>query len=214
VNYASGHPQHRQPETVFASTGFRYNLQGLARNSSTSDDSFFAKHTLQTGYTTTAFGYGVNNTLSGKIPIFWGGDVPISSGGIVRYQQMAFHSRKLVSLDLGVSAGLWTGSETGQRFATLSSSPLLRFTLLRRSPADVYLSYSAAGPTFISSSVIDGYATGTRFTFQDMLGLGAYLTPSRHLVAELNIAHYSNGNLFFQNPGLKIPITLSLGYVF
>ncbi|MDR1988787.1 MAG: acyloxyacyl hydrolase [Acidobacteriaceae bacterium] len=214
VNYASGHPQHLQPETVFASTGFRYNLQGIAQNGTTNDGYFFAADTLQVGYTSNALGYGVNNFVSGKVPIFWGGVVPASSGGNVRYQHMAFHSEKVFSFDLGVSAGLWTGNETGERFATISGYPLLRFTLLRQRAADVYLSYSAAGPTFISKSLIDGHATGTNFTFQDMLGLGAYLTNTRHLVAELNIAHYSNGNLFFQNPGIKIPLTFSLGYVF
>jgi hypothetical protein len=214
VSYANGHPRHRQPETVFASTGFRYNMRSVVRDAPSDDGFFFPRQTLQLGYTSKALGYSVNNLVSSKVPIFWGGDVPVSSGGIVRFQRSTFHSRKVFSFDVGASIGLWAGDGTGRRFTTLSAYPLLRFMLLRKTGADVYLSYSAAGPTYITKTLVDGQATGTHFTFQDMLGVGAYLGQHRNLVAELSIGHYSNGNLFFQNPGIKIPLTLSLGYVF
>ncbi|MBK6826807.1 MAG: acyloxyacyl hydrolase [Chitinophagaceae bacterium] len=33
------------------------------------------------------------------------------------------------------------------------------------------------------------------------------------MLGGIRIAHYSNGNLFPQNDGVKIPLTFNLGYV-
>jgi hypothetical protein len=79
---------------------------------------------------------------------------------------------------------------------------------------DIYLNYSVAGPTYISKIKIDSLATGEKFTFQDMMGMGLYTGKKRRINAELRIAHYSNGNLFPQNEGVKIPMTFNLGWTF
>ncbi|MFT4756882.1 MAG: hypothetical protein ACI91R_001532 [Vicingaceae bacterium] len=36
----------------------------------------------------------------------------------------------------------------------------------------------------------------------------------RKLNTEVKIGHYSNGNLFTENDGVKIPLTVNLGYTF
>ncbi|MFW5757424.1 MAG: acyloxyacyl hydrolase, partial [Bacteroidota bacterium] len=92
--------------------------------------------------------------------------------------------------------------------------PVLRFTLLRTSPADFFFFYSVAGPTFITDGVIDEVETGRKFTFYDYMGIGTFAGDQRELSAELKIGHYSNGNLFPQNAGVMVPLTLSLGYNF
>jgi hypothetical protein len=74
--------------------------------------------------------------------------------------------------------------------------------------------YSVAGPTFISHTEIDGNATGKHFTFQDMMGVGLFAGKKRQLNAEINIGHYSNGNLFPENAGVKIPLTFNIGMAF
>jgi hypothetical protein len=99
-------------------------------------------------------------------------------------------------------------------FLSLSVYPLFRFTPIRTKPADVYVSYSLAGPTFISKFVIDGRETGRNFTLQDFLGFGFYASKDRHFNAEIRIGHYSNGNILPQNPGIKVPLTFNLGYAF
>ena len=103
---------------------------------------------------------------------------------------------------------------TAKVFRTLSAYPLFRFFLARTEPADLYFSYSLAGPTFISRTTIDGRDTGERFTFQDFMGIGAFFGKARRMNAELGIKHYSNGNIFTRNASIKIPLTLTLGLTF
>jgi hypothetical protein len=216
VSYSGAHPQHREPETVFTSLGFRYNLRPRAAETPRAGQPrfLFRQRVAQLGYTAGGLGYGVNNFVSSTVPVFWGGDIRVGNGMSARYQQNVFHTRSLFSLDLGASIGYWSTYNRGDRFVTLSAYPLLRFTLLRRPSADYYVSYSFAGPTLISQSVIEGEETGTHFTFQDMFGAGAFIGKSRSVVIEVNLGHYSNGNLFASNPGLKIPLTMSVGYAF
>src|SRR4029077_15271057 len=105
-------------------------------------------------------------------------------------------------------------STNSEIFRTVSVYPLMRFFLARTEPADLYLAYSVAGPTFLTRTVIDGLETGENFTFQDFLGVGAYLGKSRRLNAEIGIKHYSNGNIFTRNASIKVPLTMTLGLAF
>ena len=77
-----------------------------------------------------------------------------------------------------------------------------------------YFVYSLVGPTYISKTTLDGLDTGRHFTFQDFMGIGAFFGKARRFNAGIKINHYSNGNIFTQNAGVKIPLTFSLGYVF
>jgi hypothetical protein len=217
ITYVPAKARHDQPATVFGSMGLRYRIQPLSADAVRENRASAAVHPhrmLQAGISTNALGYGLNNTLSGRVSIFWGGFVQAAGGAAVRYQHNVFHTRNVFALDVGSSIGYWRSSARGQSFLTLSTYPLLRFTLLRARPADVYLSYSAAGPTFISRRLIDGHDVGSRFTFQDLIGVGAFLGRARRVVVEVGIGHYSNGNIFPHNPGTKIPATFSMGWTF
>jgi hypothetical protein len=90
--------------------------------------------------------------------------------------------------------------------------PVMRFNAVRTKPADFYIFYSLAGPTYISKVVIDDQNTGKHFTFMDYMGIGVFAGKNRKINAEININHYSNGNIYSQNPGLKIPLTFNVGY--
>jgi hypothetical protein len=117
-------------------------------------------------------------------------------------------------LDVGASAGFYKTRERDERFYTLSVYPLFRFTFLRARAADMYFAYSLAGPTYISKVVLDGLDTGRHFTFQDFMGIGWFAGRNRNLNVGVKINHYSNGNIFTQNAGVKIPLTFSVGYAF
>jgi len=215
--YSSGNSDQNQPRTLFTSGGFRYTMRELP--ASVVEDNrhasyIFPEHIVQVSYTSDTFGYGLNNFVSTTVPIFWGGNVKVARGLAVHYEQNVFHTRKIFALDVGGSAGFWRSRENAEWFRTLSIYPLLRWTLWRTKPADVYFNYSLAGPSWISKSYLDGLATGNAFTFQDFLGGGVFFGPRRQFNLGVTINHYSNGNIFTENAGVKIPYTFSLGYTF
>ena len=211
-----GNARQLQPRTVLASGGFRFNLRPLPAErveANRSSEAVFPRSVVQVEYTTGA-GYGVNDFVSRKVPIFWGGTVKVARGLAVHFQRNVFHTRRRFGLDLGASASLWRSRADGDRFAALSVYPLFRLTALRTRRADLYLFYSVAGPSYVSRSVIDARDTGGSFTFQDFMGVGAFLGKARRVSAVVKINHYSNGNLLTANAGIKVPLTLGLGLTF
>jgi len=216
--YTPPHSKTDQPRTTFFSAGFSFAMKPLpVEKVEASENSkyIFPHNMIQLCYTTNAFGYGVNNFVSeGKIPIFWGGKAEVRSGISVHYQRNVFHTRKTFALDWGASFSYYKTENTEENFWALSLFPVFRFTVLHLSPFDLYFNYSLAGPTFISDIDIDGEETGPKFTFQDFMGMGFFFGKTRKINAEIRIAHYSNGNLFPQNAGVKIPLTFNMGYTF
>jgi hypothetical protein len=101
-----------------------------------------------------------------------------------------------------------------RRFRTLSVFPVLRFNVVRTRHADAYVSFSEAGPTYISRVTIDGRAMGGHFTFQDFMAAGVFIGARKRLNVEFNLNHYSNGNLMADNAGVAVPLALKLGYAF
>lgn len=218
ASYSPPNTKERQPHTLLLSTGFNYNMHPLSKErvEKNSNSGFiFPKNLLQVGYSTNHFSYGANDFVSeGKVPIFWGGEAEVEQGVTVLYQRNVFHGRKLFSLDLGTSISAWRSKIKKDEFITLSVFPVFRFTFIHTKPADLYFYYSVAGPTFISKTTIDDINTGKHFTFQDLMGIGIFSGRNRNLNAEVRIGHYSNGNIFPYNEGVKIPLTFNLGYAF
>jgi hypothetical protein len=216
ATYSPGSGRDRQPRTLLFSGGFRYNLRPIPAERAEMNrrsDAVFPRSVIQVEYTA-GVGYGVNDFVSRKVPIFWGGTVKVARGVAVHLQRNVFHTRRRFGLDLGASASLWRSRGDADRFAALSVYPLFRLTAVRARPADLYLFYSVAGPSYVSRRVIDGRDTGGGFTFQDFMGLGAFLGKGRRVSAVLKINHYSNGNLLTDNAGIKVPLTLGLGLTF
>jgi hypothetical protein len=216
--YSPSNSKLKQPHTIFYSAGFNYIMrplpdEKLKRNIAAGYK--FPKNLVQLGYATNVLGYGVNNAVSkGPIPIFWGGDAQIGLGFSLHYQHNIFHALKVFSFDWGTSFSFWQSRTHKDKFFTASLFPLLRFTAFRSKATDIYFNYSVAGPSYISKLVIEGSNTGKHFTFQDFMGMGAYIGINRKLNAEIRIMHFSNGNLFPQNTGVMIPLTFNLGYAF
>jgi hypothetical protein len=130
------------------------------------------------------------------------------------YQRNLFHTKKIFAFDLGGSFAQWTSQANADVFRTIAVYPLARFTLLRRSAADLYFGYSVAGPSYISKEILDGLDMGGHFTFQDFMALGVFAGQKRHFNVEVNLNHYSNGNILRENAGVRIPLTFKLGYAF
>ncbi len=207
----------RQPYTLFFGAGFNYHLRPLSnekveRNARSGYN--FPKEIIMVGYTSNTMGYGVNDFVSkGAIPVFWGGDAHVKQGLSFSYQRNIFHARKVFAMDWAVHTGFWKSRDKKENFFTASLNPVFRFNAIRSKPLDVFFEYSVAGPTFISKTNVDNVPIGRSFTFHDFMGLGVFAGKAKKIHAGLRIAHYSNGNLFPQNDGVKIPLTLNLGYV-
>jgi hypothetical protein len=216
VTFSPGRDDVRQPHTIFFSSGFRYTVRPLpAERVDANRDAgvIFPRHVIQVEYSS-GTGYGGNDFVSRKVPIFWGGHAKVDFGIAPHYERNVFHTRKVFALDVGASAGFYKTRQNNERFVTLSVYPLFRFTFLRARLADMYFAYSLAGPTYISKVVLDNLNTGRHFTFQDFMGIGWFAGANRNLNLGVKINHYSNGNIFTQNAGVKIPLTFSVGYAF
>ena len=216
VTFSPGRGEVRQPHTLFYSSGFRYTVRPLpADRVDANRDAgvVFPRHLMQVEYSS-GTGYGVNDFVSRKVPIFWRGHARVDFGIAPHYERNVFHTRRVFALDVGASAGFYKTRQNDERFVTLSVYPLFRFTFLRTRLADMYFAYSLAGPTYISKVVLDDLNTGRHFTFQDFMGIGWFAGANRNVAIGVKINHYSNGNIFTQNAGVKIPLTFSLGYAF
>jgi len=216
LTYSPGKASVAQPHTLFSSGGFRYTMRPIPpeRVEANRRSGFvFPRQIVQLEYSSGS-GYSVNDFVSRKVPIFWGGHARVDFGVAPHYERNVFHTRKVFALDVGASAGFYKTRQNNDRFYTLSLYPLFRFTFIRMRPADIYFAYSLAGPTYISRIVLDDLNTGRHFTFQDFMGIGVFAGKNRNLNAGVKINHYSNGNIFTQNAGVKIPLTFSLGYAF
>jgi hypothetical protein len=216
ISAIPGRADRAEPRTLFTSAGFRYTVRALPPErveANRSGGVIFPVNLLQVEYTTPV-GYGVNTFVSKKVPVFWGGNALVDRGIALHYERNVYHTRRVFGLDLGTSVGSWHSRRLGDRFYTLSIYPLFRFTFLRTRAADVHAFYSLAGPSYISRIVIDGLDTGRHFTFQDFMGLGVFLGRDRRVNVGVKINHYSNGNIFTENAGVKIPLTVTVGYTF
>jgi len=218
VTWAPGKQSVQQPHTLFVGSGFVYEMRRLPQDRvdrNRSGGYAFPKMLVQAAFTTDAAGFGLNGFVSkGAVPVFWDGDVEVRRGYAVNLQRNVFHTRRIFSFDVGTSLGFWESAQLRQDFTTVSVYPLARLTPIRTAVADVYMNYSMAGPTLISRVNIDQANTGRSFTFRDFAGVGVYAGSTKRWNAELNIGHFSNGNVFPVNPGIKIPLTLYLGYAF
>ena len=219
VSYSPAQGKDKQPATYFYSAGFTYNMRPLPEKKleeNLKTGYKFPRNTFQVGISTNALGYGVNNFVSkdSPIPIFWGGAAEVKSGIALHYHRNIFHAKKVFSFDWGISTSFWKSRRQEDNFFTLSVFPVLRFNVIHSKSADYYFYYSIAGPTYISKTIIDGQNTGRHFTFQDLLGIGTFMGKQRKINTEIRIGHYSNGNIFPYNDGVKLPLTFCGGYSF
>jgi len=215
VTVAPGNAAEQQPRTVFYSGGANFTM-GQVRAAPAGRDSgkgpIWPKNVVEVGVITDALGYGVNNLLANRV--FFPGTVQVASGVSVIYQRNAFHTGRFFALDWGADVSTWQSWKNHDRFYTFSLYPVLRVPVVRTNPVELYFAYSLGGPALITRTIIDGQQTGRVFTFQDFISAGIYLGRKRRVAAEVRIAHYSNSNLFPQNPGLTIPLGFYLGTSF
>lgn len=217
VLVAPGQSAGNHPTTTFFSGGFNYTMRNVPAEpggGESANGPIWPRNIFQVGYITDAAGFGANNFFSQTLSIFWHGTVNVASGVSVSYHRNIFHTRRFFAIDWGADLSSWKSQVRGDRFVTASLYPAMRFPLLRTNPVELYVSYSLAGPSLITRTNIDGQDTGRHFTWQDYMSFGYYLGRKRRVTGEIRIAHYSNANLFPQNPGITIPLGFYFGTTF
>ena len=210
--------QDNNPATIFTSAGIRFNMRPVPPErvaEIVAAGYIFPRTIVQVGYATDAFGFSANRFFHETVPIFWGGDVKVKRSVMsLQWERNVFHTKKVFAVDFGASYSEWRSLQANDRFRTLSVFPVLRFNVIRTRHADAYVSFSEAGPTYISRVTIDGRAMGGHFTFQDFMAAGVFIGARKRLNVEFNLNHYSNGNLMADNAGVAVPLALKLGYAF
>jgi hypothetical protein len=210
--------EDHNPATIFTSAGIRFNMRPLPPErvaEIVAAGYIFPRTIVQVGFATDAFGFSANRFFHETVPIFWGGDVKVRRSVVsVQWERNVFHTKKVFAVDFGASYSEWRSLRANDGFRTLSVFPVLRFNVVRTRQADAYVSFSEAGPTYISRVTIDGRAMGGHFTFQDFMAAGMFIGPRKRFNVEFNLNHYSNGNLMADNAGVTVPLALKLGYAF
>ncbi|OGT45076.1 MAG: hypothetical protein A3E82_00985 [Gammaproteobacteria bacterium RIFCSPHIGHO2_12_FULL_38_11] len=209
-------PQKQQPNMWYGFTSFYYLFHSIHLPKYYDTYYIFHKNLIQFGgFITSVFNPNINKYFSvGYLPVFWTGDVKARNGEQIIYQRNIFHTHKIFSFDVGVSASNYHSSVNNTPFQAYSVFPEFRFWFLRRPTADLYFIYSVAGPSYISRYNIDNIYLGGNFTFQDLMGIGGFFGHKKHLNVAMTIGHYSNGNLLPNNPGVTVPLIVSVGDAF
>lgn len=205
-----------QPYTFFMGGGIQYKFGPFKEErlrKAAERGQIHPKQWIQVGVSSNVIGYGVNNAFA-ESSLFWGGNSEVGNGLSLSYVRNIFHAPRVFAMDWGVNVSYWQTKINRENFFTMSVFPVFRFNILHTNPFDAYFYYSLGGPSFISKTVLDGDDTGKRFTFYDAIALGAFFGKTRQCNVELRIGHYSNGNVFPQNGGVKIPLSLNLGIAF
>ncbi|MCX7125739.1 MAG: acyloxyacyl hydrolase [Gammaproteobacteria bacterium] len=207
---------NQQPSMTYAFGGFYYLFQTLHLPKYYSTDYIFHKNLIQIGgFSNSIFNPNVNQYFTvGYLPIFWSGDVGAKNGGWLMYERNIFHTHKIFSFDLGASISTYHSVVNNTSFQAFSVFPSMKFWFLRTRLVDLYFKYAIAGPTYLTQSYIDNIDLGGNFSFQDLLGIGAFIGQKKNFNVAATIGHYSNGNLLPVNPGVEVPLVLSVGYAF
>ncbi|PZD79207.1 acyloxyacyl hydrolase [Mesonia sp. K7] len=220
ATYSPPKSSDNQPSTYLIAAGMNFYVPTLSEEKKQAvleSPYYFPKNQLLFGYSSDFMGFNINRQFSSglqtSIPMFWLGDVYAENGFWLSYQRTVFQTKKTFSLELGTSFSYYN-TRGGDDFWALSVYPNVKWWFLRTQPVDFYFNYSLIGPTYLSDATLDGIDTGEKATFQDFMGLGMIFGDERAYQLDFKIAHYSNGNIFTENPGVAIPLTIGFGYSF
>jgi opacity protein-like surface antigen len=221
IIYSLPRESENQPGLLYTSFGIRYLLKQQPDKKKFADEtpskkSHFPYRLIAVGgFTRDLFYWEPHEYFHPpNIPIFWIGDVKLNKGYYIMYEHNLYHTSRLFSFDWGARIAYWESNEQKENFSTYSLYLSFKIWLVRNKIFDLYVTYSAAGPTYISKPIIDNIDTGKHFTFQDFMGIGVFLGKNKRININSTIMHYSNGNIFPQNTGIAVPSTLAVGYSF
>lgn len=130
------------------------------------------------------------------------------------YDPQRFKWRKFnVYFDVGFSH-FWINNKPYYTTMNIYSiAPVIRYTFKKRGPVFPYLEMSI-GLSYLNHTRLDNRNLGIHFSFQDRLGIGAFIGTSKQFSLGIHALHYSNARLSEHNSGISIPLMLDIGYRF
>jgi len=93
---------------------------------------------------------------------------------------------------------------------TFTVAPVFRYIFSHNQTVSPYF-IGSVGPTLLSDTKFAGRDFSMLYTFQDRAGFGVAFGKDLRNTIDIQILHYSNANLGKKNPGMTIPLILSLG---
>ncbi len=213
--YFPAHESKQQPAISYTYLGINYYLHKLSAatvDNSAANSDLFPSNYVYASVANSSLGYGPLSVVSAKkVPIFFRGEVRMRTGYGLGYERTVFHTAKHFALNVGGNVDKWESSINRSDLFTVALYPNLKFIVINKPKFAWYLNYEIAGPCYISKSTIDGTDIGKNFIFQDFIGTGVSFGPGHRYNFGVKIMHYSNGNLFPENPGVETPVTFDFG---
>ena len=151
-----------------------------------------------------------NNSLAGARPVEKSA-AAVDRGAILMYDQEFFRYGEHFSINGGLSYSYW--QRKGEYLFDAAIYPQLRFWLYMDSRFSPYLLLSV-GPSGMSTSNFAGDQLGSKFAFQDILGICTRVGGQKAVDFCGKFQHYSNAGLGMPNHGFDVPLLFSLGYNF
>ena len=115
-----------------------------------------------------------------------------------------------------ITAGFGTGyAKWGNEKYSLSLIrvyPNIKFWLINNSFIGLYINVGVPGPTILSKNHLNNRFLGSKFIFNDILGVGIRLGNKNPIEISFNFHHYSNGNLIRPNPGFDVPAIICITF--
>ncbi len=142
--------------------------------------------------------------------LFWTGTIIANKGFMISYERLLYRYNKFFSIDLGTGIATWGCNNDSLYLFRIY--PNFKFWLVNNNSFGLYLNVSAGAPTVLSKHYLDNRHLGSRFIFNDIIGLGIKIGKKHPVELAINFHHYSNGNLIKPNPGFDVPAIFSLSY--
>jgi hypothetical protein len=115
--------------------------------------------------------------------------------------------------DGGFSHFRATHAERNSIINIYSAAPVFRYTAKPGGFITPYLEASI-GLAYLNRTRIEKRNLGIHFSFQDRLGMGAFIGKSEKFSVGVHAVHYSNAHFSSHNSGITIPFLLDVGYRF
>lgn len=133
---------------------------------------------------------------------------------MLNYDPQRFTWRKFnIYFDAGFSHFWVTDTPYYTTVNIYSIAPVVRYTFKKRGPLSPYFEVSI-GLAYLNHTRFEDRNMGIHFSFQDRIGIGAYVGTTKQLSLGVQAIHYSNARIASHNSGITIPLMLDIGYRF